>query len=39
MGLSPSLTEKFLRGTSITPQMILKEIERHQQLKIENKYL
>ena len=39
MGLSPNLTAKFLRGTSITQQMILKEIERHQHLKIEIKQL
>ena len=39
MGLSPNLTAKFLRGTSITQQMILKEIERHENLKVEIKQL
>ena len=39
IGLSPNLTAKFLRGTSITQQMILKEIERHQNLTIEIKQL
>ena len=39
MGISPNLTAKFLRGTSITQQMILKEIERHENLKVEIKQL
>ena len=35
MGLSPNLSAKILKETSITQQMILKEIEIHQHLEIE----
>ena len=39
MGLSPNLTARFLTQTSITQQMILKEIEKHENLKVEIKQL
>ena len=39
LGLSPNLIAKFLKGTSITQQMILKEIKKHENLKVEIKQL
>ena len=37
LGLSPNLFAKFLKGVSITQVMILSEMERHVNLKLEIK--
>ena len=39
LGLSPNLFAKFLKGVSITQIMILSEMERHVNLKLEIKKL
>ena len=39
LGLSPNLFAKFLKGTSITQLMILNEMEKHENLKVEIKKL
>ena len=39
LGLSPNLIAKFLKGTSNTQLMILNEIEKHENLKVEIKLL
>ena len=39
LGLSPNLVAKFQKGTSITQLMILKEMEKHTNLKVEIKQL
>ena len=39
LGLSPNLIAKFLKGTSITQLMILNEMEKHTNLKVEIKQL
>ena len=39
LGLSPNLFAKFLKGISITQVMILSEMERHVNLKLEIKKL
>ena len=39
LGLSPNLFAKFLKGVSITQVMILSEMERHVNLKLEIKKL
>ena len=38
-GLNPNLTTKFQKGASIAKQMILKEIDKHKDLKTEIKQL
>ena len=39
LGLSPNLFAKFLKGISITQVMILSEMEKHENLKVEIKKL